>query len=66
MSGSTIKAAIFVRRALEHKSNNTVDPMLSKIEDRLNSIGQYIKQRHGETAYNELLIFVHSTGQMNT
>lgn len=55
MSNYSNKAGIFVRNSLEGKSNNTVDPMLSKIEDRINSLGQYIQQRHGRDSFNELL-----------
>ena len=56
------RAAVFVRNSLEGKSNKTVDPMLSKIEDRINSLGQYIKARHGDTAYRELLDHICSDG----
>ena len=55
MSGYTNKAGIFVRNALQRKSNGTVDPLLSKIEDNIYTIGEFVKQRSGQKAFENLL-----------
>jgi len=55
------KSGKFIRRSMEGKTNRTVDPMLSKIEDRLGSLGIYIKERHGEAVYNDILNHVCSS-----
>jgi len=65
MNVNSLKASLFIRRALEGKSNNTEDQLLSKIEDRIRDVGEYIKQRHGDEAYNNLLNHIHSTGETN-
>ena len=49
----------------ESKSNMTTDSMLSKIEDRLNTLGQYIRQRFGDEVYQSILNEAHSTGETN-
>jgi len=55
MSIYSTRASKFLRNGLEHKSNNVTDPFLSKLEDRINSLGQFIQQRHGMESYRELL-----------
>jgi len=63
---SNSKAGIFVRRSLEGKSNMTTDSMLSKIEGRLYTLGEYIKQRYGDETFQNILNEVHSTGEQNS
>jgi len=56
------KSGKFIRRSLEGKTNRiSQDPMLSKIEDRLGSLGIYIKERYGMQTYNDILNQVFST-----
>jgi len=55
MSIYSQRAAVFVRNSLEGKSNKVTDPFLSKLEDRINNLGQFIKARNGEDSYRELL-----------
>ena len=57
---NTAKVNQFVRNALTGKSNKTEDPFLSRLEDKINLIGQYIKQRHGVQAFIELADFIHT------
>ena len=57
---NTSKVNRFVRNALTGESNETEDPFLSRVEDKINLIGQYIKQRHGKQAFDELADFIHS------
>ena len=57
---NTAKVNQFVRNALTGESNKTEDPFLSRLEDKINLIGQYIKQRHGVQAFNELADFIHT------
>lgn len=49
----------FIRNALTGKDNQIDSPFLSKLNNRINSIGEYIKQRHGVQAFNDLVSFVH-------
>ncbi len=62
MSGNSIRASIFVRRAMEGKSNNIVDPVLSKIESKIRDIGSYVRQRYSEEDYQNLLDHICSEG----
>lgn len=57
---NTTKVNQFVRNALTGESNKTEDPFLSRLEDKINLIGQYIKQRHGVQAFNDLVNFIHT------
>lgn len=66
MSGNTVKAAIWVRHAMEGISNQVTDPMQSKIESKIRDIGSYVRQRYSEEDYQNLLRHIHSTGVMNT
>ena len=66
MNVNSLQASLFIRRSLEGKSNNTKDQLLSKIEDRIRDIGSYVKQRHGDAAYTNLLNHIHSTGETNS
>jgi len=60
MSNYSNKAGIIVRNSLEGKSNGTVDPMLSKIEDRIHDIAEFVRQRCGQDIYDSLLHHISS------
>ena len=60
MTAYTHKASKFLRSALEFKPNRPDESQLryeflSKLEDAIGTMGQYIQQRHGMQAYRELL-----------
>jgi len=55
MSIYSTRASKFIRRSLEHESNNVTDPLLSKVEDRIFSLGIFIQQRCGMDVYRELV-----------
>lgn len=54
-----LQANRFIRNALTGKENQIDSPFLAKLDIKINSIGQYIKQKHGEQAFNDLVRFVH-------
>jgi len=54
------KAGIFVRNSMENLSNGTTDPMLSKIESKIHDIGEFVRQRYGQEAYDNLLNHIYS------
>ena len=55
MTAYTHKASRFIRNSLEGIPNKIEDGFLSKLEDHICMMGQYIQQRHGMEAYRELL-----------
>lgn len=61
---SNIQINRFIRNALTGKDNNLDSPFLSKLNNRIYSIGEYIKQRHGEQAFNDLVNFVYTPVKM--
>ena len=63
MTNNTVKARQFIRNSLEGITNKTEDAFLSKLEDHINSMGQYIIQRQGISAFNGLLNHVCSDSE---
>jgi len=56
----THKASMFLKNGLTGKPNRTTDPMLSKLEDRLYTMAQYITQRYGQETFDDILNSVYS------
>jgi len=54
----------FIRNALTGKDNNLDSPFIAKLDNRIHSIGEYIKQKHGVQAFNDLVNFVFPTAKM--
>ena len=60
MTNYSHKASKFLRSALEFKPNRPNESQLryeflSKLEDAIGTMGQYIQQRHGMESYRDLL-----------
>ena len=55
MTNNTHKATRFIRNSLEGIPNKTEDGFLSKLEDHICTMGQYIQERQGMSFYRELL-----------
>ena len=53
----------FIRNALTGRDNRIDSPFLSKLDNRIYSIGEYIKQRHGLQAFDDLVNFVFPTAK---
>ncbi len=60
MSVYTQKVNRFLHNSLRGKPNKIEDPFLSKLEDRIYTMGDYIRQRYGQQTYNDILNHVHS------
>jgi len=56
----TQKANKFLKNSIRGIPNKTQDPFLSKLEDKIYSMGDYIRQRYGQETYNDILNHVHS------
>ena len=55
MTVYTYKANRFIRNSLEGIPNKIDDGFLSKLEDHICMMGQYIQERKGKSFYRELL-----------
>jgi len=57
---TTLQTNRFIRNALTGKENKIDSPFLSKLENKINSIGEFIKQKYGVQAFDELVSFVYT------
>lgn len=62
---SSIQINRFIRNALTGRDNQIDSPFLSKLNNKINSIGEYIKQKHGLQAFADLVNFVYTPKTMS-